>query len=701
MVRRRLPRPRFAVFREAGAALLFFGVLAQQPELQEAGGKAVAELAALGYRVPAADDPVRVFPALTGGEFSGSHAGGWRPGQIYLRNRPEGGHAASVYLRHELFHEASHRSCGGRLPRWAEEAGALWFSGELAGRRSVPSAVSEEALEALRGRIRQGSELNSVDRSLLADLMASFGWPAEPCAASPRLSEKLGIPFDDRGGGGYLLVSLLSGRVLESGGDQQGRYPPGSLLKLPYAAALTSADPVSLGAELAASDTGKLLARRDHLDLERYRLLLSPVKGHRLLVSRGAEPHWPSLVGERDRDGAFPLEANLRELAWMVRASLLARPGVFQGLSRNGSVPESTLAGQDDADRQVLAQLHALAKTGTASDPRGNPLVGHLAVAWPAEHPVFLALFRQRGIGGAGVLPYAARWLRPWRLSHPVGIASVRVRLFSLTPRSSWQALEDCPAYETSGTRISLCGEFRLISAAAGSRSERKVRGILRSREPSGPVVLETDGDSYADAVLQAEAQELKGSARAAMRAVILWNGAHGGHRHGDTGALCDTTHCMVYVGEQVEEPIAGGVATDPGLLHLLDRLAQHQRLDWLPFSAGGSDRWERRVAAAELENRLGEKQLLELRRERRRDGAITVHLMYPDGEETVACEIFRNAIRLPSCPDAIVRDSVTPDWLFRGIGAGHGMGLEVARAKALSEGGRSAEEILRDAYGN
>jgi hypothetical protein len=687
------------VLREAGAALLFFGVLAQQPDLQDAGGKALAELAAQGYRVPGAEEPVRVFPALTGGEFSGNHAGGWRPGQVYLRRNPEGGHDAAVYLRHELYHEASHRSCGGRLPRWAEEAGALWFSGELAG-RTAAAAIPETGLEALRGRIQHGAELNSADRQVLGDLLLRVGWPSEPCAVSAQLAESLGAAFDEPGSTGFILVSLVSGRVLEAGGDQQGRYPPGSLLKLPYAAALDGADPGSLGAELAASDTAKLLARKDHWNRERYRLLLSPVKGQRLALDGNGEPPWPALVGERDRDGGYPIEADLPELARVMRAALLANPRAFQGLSRNGSVPGSTLAGQPDPDKQLLQQLHALAKTGTASDPQGNPLVGHLAVAWPAEHPVLLALFRQRGVSGAAVLPYAARWLRQWRSTHPERFAAVRVRLFTSTPRSSWQAREECPSYDAGASRISLCGEFRLVSTAPGSRSERRVRGVLQRQGETGPVVLETDGDSYADAVLQAEAQELKGSARDAMRAVILWNGAHGGHRHGDTGALCDTTHCMVFLGEPVEQrPPAG--ETDPALLSLLDRLAQQNRLDWMAFSAGGNDRWERRMAAADLAARLGEKQLVELRRERRKDGSVAVHLIYPDGEEAVSCEIFRNTLKLPSCPDGVDHDPAGQYWVFRGIGAGHGMGLEVARAKALSEEGRSAEEILRDAYAN
>jgi len=66
---------------DVGAAILFFGALTQQAELRQAATIAVSELAAQGYKIPSEDDPVRVFPALTSGAFSGRHAGGWRPGE--------------------------------------------------------------------------------------------------------------------------------------------------------------------------------------------------------------------------------------------------------------------------------------------------------------------------------------------------------------------------------------------------------------------------------------------------------------------------------------------------------------------------------------------------------------------------------------------------------------------------------------------
>lgn len=690
-------------FREAGAAILFFGVLAGQPELHEAARGALEELAALGYSIPNEAEPVRVFPALTSGNLSGRHAGGWRPGSIFLREKPQGSVDAKVYLRHELMHEASFRTCGGKLSHWAEEAAAMSFSGELPPDAERPDAAG---LERLKQAVREGAPLDATAMGALASLTAREGWPKEACAVSPGLEKLLGTAVGHMGDFAHLLVSLLTGRVLEAGGDQKSRFPPGSLLKIPYAAALREATPEVLGAELAASDTARLLQRKSSFDLERYRLFLSPIKdaalGQPLVageLARKDERFWRRYLGERDADGSFPLEASLPELSLTLRAALLAHPGYFAGLSQNGILPQSTLFDQAENDKSVLRKLHALAKTGSISDARGTPLVGHLAVAWPAEQPAYLAVFRQGGSNGASTLRRAAPLLREWAQRHPAEFGRVRVRLLTLAPRSSWEIRDECPAFAAGDTRVSLCGLFRVVSAARGGRSERLVTGIIREAPDNGPAVLETDGETYADAVLDAEAQHLQGAAREALRAVIVWNGSHGSHRHKDTGSLCDTTHCMVFQGSLPDAKPPRSAATDAGLLALLESLARAHHWHWLPFAKGGAEHWEKSLNASELGRRVGEAEVLDIRRERRKDGAVFVHLLYPGNEDVTSCEVFRNTLKLLSCPDTIRYVAEEEKWIFQGIGEGHGLGLSVSRARELSEAGRDAAAILRDAY--
>ena len=684
---------RSLALREAGAAILFFGALAQRHDLKDAGGEVLEQLSAQGFTVPSEDAPVRVFPALTGGGFSGNHAGGWRPGTIYLRQRPQGEIGDVTYLRHELYHEASFRTCRGRMPLWAEEAGAMAFSGELAG--SEPAAApTESELTPVRQRIAQRGQLQERDLAILARLVRRMGWPIEPCKVLPAMAAELGANVAGNSAlPAYVLMSMASGRVLEQSGDVKVRYPPGSLLKIPYAASLNEASPVDLAAELVASDTAKLLRRWDQIDLKRLRRLLSPVR----MPDRADLPA-AVFLGERSARGDFPIEANLIELGRIMRAALLLRPAYFDGLRRNGTAPDSTLSRQGPAERDLLERLRGMAKTGTVSSERGDPMVGHLLVAWPAEHPVYLAVFRQPGVQGAAVLGFATERLRNWQASRPARLGLVRVKLLGLTPRASWGTVEDCPSLSPERAWLTLCGSFRILSSAPGSRSERMLTGVIYYG-PHGESILETDSESYADAVMQAEARDLTGAARDAMRAVVLWNGAHGGHRHGDTTSLCDTSHCMVFLGLPTESNAMGASVSDPGLLSALDELSRMAGHRWFSFASGGTEPWVRELRSQELAELMGESQVLSVRRELRKQGGVFVRLVYPGNEDVMTCEVFRNALKLPACPSEIGFDGARSAWSFRGIGAGHGEGLSIARARSLSDSGYSALEILMDAY--
>ncbi len=729
-----------AVFFDAGAAIIFFGSLIQQPEIAEYGARALQELRVRGYEIPTAAEPVRAYPATTTGSFGASHAGGWRPGVIALRQNPVGTAGVEVYLRHELMHEAAYRTCKGNLPLWAEEAAAISFSMESLplpvdkggpGRISpavLPHASTSTIVEPpgpfctnrptvgeladLRRRVRVGAGLDPENYRVLAALVSCYGWPSKPCARSETIERLLRQPPPPgETGFSFLLVSLISGRTLESQGDLSARYPPGSLLKIPYAAALRDSPAEALGKELAASDTEKLLARKASFNPERFRFLISPAKDSSLdqsisqeaMVSKD-ERFWRQYVGEREEAGSFPLEANLPELAQILRASLLYRPDYFSGLSQNGFLEASTLYREPDKDKKILAKLHALSKTGTVADERGNPLMGHLLVAWPAEEPAFLAVFRSFGVNGAGNLRRASKLLEKWAVQHPSRSGKVRVRILTRAPRSSWEVLDDCPAFEREGAkgwkeRISICGRFRIVSVARGSRPERLVSGILSSSQDGQTAVLETDPETYADAVLAAEAQELQGEARKALRAAIVWNGTHGRNRHEDSLSLCDTTHCMVFQGSLPEAKQERGSHTDPKLLKLLDDLAARKKLDWLPFSKGGNQPWVKEVPLSRLLALVDEASILDLRRERTRSGEVVIHLMYPDNEEVVSCEVFRNRLKLLSCPETIQHDDSKSTWVFSGIGEGHGEGLSVAKARGLSRGGHPASVILTDAY--
>jgi hypothetical protein len=700
-----------AVLFEAGAAIIFFGSLIHDPQIEQYGAEALQELQSRGYRVPTNSDPVRVYPA-EGQHLKPLEAGGWRPGVVLLRPNPLGTADPKTYLRHELMHESSFRTCEGRLPLWAEEAAAIDFSGELAG-VAQPGEISTSELERLREKIRIGAPFDAGTWLTLKKLIRTYGWPREPCAISKEIQKLLSPPPVPREAiFSAVLISVASGQVLESGGDLQSRFPPGSLLKIPYAASLSGQQGETLAGELAKSDTGKLLERKSHFDPAAFSLLLSAAGDSILLRGLQARLGTESVrdekfvgvcLGERDEEGAFPFQANLPDLALVMRASLLYSPDAFPGLSSNGFTEGTTLCREPLPARKILKVLHAIAKTGTVSDERGKPLVGHLMVAWPAEGPKFLAVFRTIGGSGASNLRRASQLLEKWSTCHPDREANVRVALMTLTPHDSWEVFNACPGFDKTGPdgwkrQVSTCGKFRILCSARGSRSERFVSGILEVSPDHSKLVLETDLESYVDAVLSSEAQDLRGEAAEAMRAAIAWNAIHGRLRHPETRSVCDSTHCMVFMGAGSESSKRSG-KTRPELIRLLDEIAAERGLDWLPFSKGGAEAWEVRIPGPEAARIAGEPALLDIRRERVRSGAVSIHLYYEAGEEEVPCDIFRLRMRMRSCPEGIVYNADNNEWIFRGTGEGHGLGLSVERTGELAKAGFSAAQILKNAY--
>jgi peptidoglycan hydrolase-like amidase len=89
---------------------------------------------------------------------------------------------------------------------------------------------------------------------------------------------------------------------------------------------------------------------------------------------------------------------------------------------------------------------------------------------------------------------------------------------------------------------------------------------------------------------------------------------------------------------------------------------------------------------------------VLSVRRERDRDGKVSIRLVYPDQEELVPCDRIMTALEIPSCPDSIV-PTADGAYVFQGQGKGHGEGLDLGRAAYLARSGSSAEDILTDAF--
>jgi hypothetical protein len=677
---------------EGASALVMAGIVATIPMLERDGDAALRELAARGYSVPTSESPVSVVP-FEGG--SASHAAGWRPGVVSIRPEPTGGVAPSVYLRHELVHEASYRTCKGSLPAWAEEAAAIAFSGEVYG--SLEVMPSEDEIEAVRKATRLRAPLMPHHLRTIARLVGHYGWPIAACAVSPEIEKVLAHNARISDQFSFVLMSYSSGRVLAEAGDQKSLTPVGSLLKIPFVASLQEPKTEAELGALLASDTATLERSVDRVDLTRYRHFVQGVGGTWRDGLGGR-----ALLGERDARGEFPFEFSLVTSARLIRSALLHSPAAFSILRSQGSDARSTLHNAPPRFVALLRELSAGAKTGSVSDSKGEPLVGHLAVFWPADAPTLIAVFRKSGVRGASLAELALPVLERWRGEFRSGEIDVRVALLSQLPRSAWalsvfDGVPGCRETRLSlGGRATSCGVWAVTTGAPRARRSRLLAGVVSADERT----LTTDRETYADAVVASEGDGLPRAARQALRAVVLWNALHGGHVRGHSEEqLCDTTHCMVFLGHSPDQRGVFDRAPEklaPASLAVLRNAPANYR-SWFPFSLGGGSPWERRVSDEQLTRVAREPLVLDVRRERRRTGEVFLRFVYEAGEECVPCDKAMTLLDLPSCPDA-VRHGDARHYVFSGVGRGHDMGLSLERARRLALEGKSAEGILRDA---
>jgi hypothetical protein len=692
-------RVRYRLF-DVASAVVLLGVFANDPALQNTASEALSQLSGRGYTVASIDRPVSVSPI--GGSPSSrpapsQHAGSWQPGKIFLRPQPLGAALVSHYLRHELMHEVNYRTCGASLPLWANEASALAFSGEISG--STDTQLSEAALSSLRKSVRLGVPLAPSQMETLSKLVAQHGWPDTPCGVSEAIDAVLrGGKANTKTGFSYVLINLNSGRVLDTAGETRSAIPIGSLLKFPYVASLSSKGVTGSADELLRSDTQALKKRRVDFNEEQYRELILGVTA--------APPENLSavtLLGERDQFGTFPMNFSLPQAALLIRSTLLLDATRFEGLVKQGIAPQSTLARAPPTFIATLQRLHAGAKTGSVSDTSGVPEVGHLAVFWPAHAPTLLALFRAPNMRGVDVAVQATPLLSKWEEEFPSDEQRVKVSILSPVPKAAWTIAPDgsqgpCLAMVSKeGVRFSTCGRWKIETEVKKARRERIVFGLVEE----GGETLVTDPESYADGVVYAEGKDLPRSAKEALRSVVYWNGVHGVDRHLPKHTLCDTSHCMVFLGEGDESLNRRQPRTLRHLLTVLDRidaLRGRSERGWFLFSSGGDSPWEQSVSSESIASRVNEGAVLDVRRERTRNGAVGVRLYYPEHDEAISCDRAMTLFDLKGCPDSIV--PVSGGYVFSGRGEGHGVGLSLARAASLARSGVSAEGILREAYG-
>lgn len=538
----------------------------------------------------------------------------------------------------------------------------------------------------------------------------------------------------------FLLVEGTSQRSLAQEGRVDEAFPTGSILKPSLVAAVPA-----LLAPRAARDSPEWHCPGPPVPGEPWtwpRALALSCNGFflDLPVTESAEAfgEWRremALLGMRNVPAAMPAAVGLapgarlspaavvRLYAWLAAKA----PWVVDALRetpRDGTVSAS-------ADAGWFLERRIALKTGTVRDAGNTPHDAWIAAVGPrlpSGEPAFIAALHASGLPSFVLLPRLRERLER---ALPAENAAARVQVLGLAPAASISlgcdpgvplAVRDAagawslrPPGEViaaasleAGTRVGCLAAPLAVpfTSSRGDRSRRRCAGWLDVDPPPASTVesqlpirersararlgsrfvLATSEREYVESTLLSEHA---GGRPEVLKALALVT-RHDLHvdRHGGRPP-CDTTHCHLFGLESDRSDRTGvraAVAATAGLRLETDDGGPA----WLSFYAGGEERWSRRVTASEVRARLA---LTHAPRELRFPGHGTVEV----DSVILPCELLRNQLRLPSCPD---QASAGGDgFVLSGRGEGHGEGMDLAAAERAAAGGASFRDILSRSY--
>jgi hypothetical protein len=615
-----------------------------------------------------------------------------------------------------------------------------WLVAHRASRADDPSA--EQALSRVLAQPdRHDAWEGYFGRLLRSCPDVSFS----PGRAVDELLEIAGAGSEPTAGGiDFLLVDGLSQEILASDGRPRDRFPTGSILKPTLVAtvpALMEPHPARDAAVWHCPD-----APQPGVVWTWQRALVRSCNGFFLDAappSPGAFRPWEEELGRLGLTGLpdtmegrigvrteftiSPLEA-VRLYAWLCRRA----PFVVDALTRTAS--EGTLAGAPGA--AWFVERGVALKSGTVRDVRGTPLHAWIVAVGPREadgSPRWLAALHAGGRATSALLPELQR-----RLARSLtGLERVaRVQVLGLVHRAGvgvacedgtpmllrdeageWRVERPGSAVPPGGLSPAftyLCPAGPLVLSfpdARGADQRRRYWGSLRidplpRGEPESSVplrgksararigselVLATSEASYALSSVLSELPNARAETLKAL-SLVLRNNLRAG-RHGER-PVCDTTHCELYghdesasAGQRIRarSAIADVASTEiaPG----------PEGRAWLPFFLGGQAPWRETRSAAAVEEALG----LDAAPARIVKVDAATVAVTAGVERTFPCELFRNQLRLLSCPDTVT--SIASGFEFRGRGEGHGEGLDLVVAETAAAQGSDYHAVLQRFY--
>jgi hypothetical protein len=536
----------------------------------------------------------------------------------------------------------------------------------------------------------------------------------------------------------FLLLDGLSGETLAEDGRPDARFPTGSILKpslVAFVPALLAPRParddaawrcpraIPAGEEMDWATALRRSCNGFFLDAGRAGADFAGWEGALSALGLPEPPRtMEGRIGLLGDYAVSPREA-VRLFAWLERAA----PHVLDALRRTAS--DGTLAGAPDA-AWFTARGIAL-KTGTVRDAKSAPEHAWIVAVGPrtAGGPEFVAAIHATGRATSSLLPDLKRRLEAaltfletpsevqvLGLVPPSALAvgcDADVPLAVRTPDGRWRLEENASrtaapepgaAYACPAARLSVT-----FPDKDGARRIRRYAGTLRVDAEPAPAheaglplraksararagsrfVLETSLLSFVTSSLLSEAPAAHTEVLKALALVVRNDRAT--RRHGDRPP-CDTTHCHLF-GHDEDVPAAARKRARAAVRETADVeiVPPEGGRVWLPFSLGGRAPWTEARPTSEVREELG-LAAVPAALTRSEGGAFRV-----DGARAVPCEVLRNQLRLPSCPESVATEGGA--FVFHGRGEGHGEGLDLTAANAAAAEGVDFRTLLARAF--
>lgn len=695
-------------------------------------------------------------------EWSASYGNAYLPGNLIklrklargedssIAGRMSGGEIrvrANAVLEHELAHLFIDAKCPGwRHETFLHEALALWISKDYARiEKARPWLLYDEALAFLkRAEQPESAHFEEALSRVISQNTSSFeefSQKAVPgCIPDARelLLNVLGL------GGGkqeipgelrYLVMDGASGRIIDAKGDFGKSAPVGSVLK-PWLISSFS----DLRRPLPGKESWKCPSNQETNQLRLWHWTEAMVRScngffidHPFL----GEAEWTKFAATAKSLGLPPppkqkgaligiipaYRMNPEEIARLYRYLSLSHADVLRELS--GVPVYGTLSGADSAE--WFAEHGFLMKTGSVRGKDSVPLESWIVAILPgAESPALVAVIQAEGIATRDLTRELRTVIEP-HLKSMKGKAGVQVlglqdggelrlrcgkgqeiieRAASgkYRFRKAWLTKKElrknhsymCASgpLEVSAGRGEAMSRFLYGSLSFNPRSlslrkagNRRQESRDRARNGSS-FVLSTSEFEYVFSTVASEFPNGNMETLKALALVVRENGRRG-HRH-PNGLPCDTTHCQVFAHSNLQ-PYSGRGSRISGALHAISGVSLISNLDWFPFALGGKRGWQKLISSRELTEAFGDVTEIAIQ-----DG----ELFIKNGAgalQSKRCEDVRNQLSLFSCPDSVRKEANS--WIFSGVGEGHGLGMDLELADALSGSGASYKALLKRFY--